>query len=289
MPTVTFSTGIASSISQVFGFIDGATLYSTITRATGTEVDLSTGGSASFIVHGTGIKHAGKAGSIYLTGGILTELDAFSNGHQVAALTGFHMGAAALTKAIQAELTHTNSAAIETLFYGLGWTYNGNAGQDILLSTSKSADGVPVNLKGNDHFVTGGGNDHVFLGDGKDYGDGGIGSDTMEGGAGNDTLLGGSGADHLYGGTGADLLNGGTGNDTMAGGAGIDTFVFKTGDGHDRITGFNTAQDRIDLAPGVAHSVTTVGHDTTVHYGAGTDTILLLGVDAAHASLITFI
>lgn len=289
MPTVTFSAGFSSSIAQVFGFIDGATLFSTITHVTSTEVDLSTGGSASFIVRGTGITHGGTAGNYYLTGGTLTELDAFSNGQQVAALTGFHMNALTLSNAIQAELTHTDSAALENLFYGLGWTYHGNAGQDILLSTSKSGDGIPVNLSGNDRFLTGGGNDHVFLGDGKDYASGGLGRDTLEGGNGNDTLLGGSGADVLSGGNNADRLNGGTGDDTMAGGSGLDTFVFVQGDGHDRVTGFNTAEDKIDLAPGLAHTVTTVGHDTTVHYGTAGDTILLVGVDAAHASLITFI
>lgn len=289
MPTITFSPGVPSSIGRVFGYIDGATTNSFITSVSPTEVDLSTGGSASFVVRGFGITSASSGGNTFLTGGTLTELDAFLNGAPVAQLTGFNLSALALSTAIQAELTHTDTAAIEHMFYGLGWTYNGNGAQDILLSTSKSGDGVLINLTGNDRFLTGGGNDHVFLGNGNDYADGGTGRDTFEGGLGNDTLLGGTGNDKLFGGNGADRLNGGTGNDTMAGGLDSDTFVFKVGDGQDQITGFNTAQDKIDFAPGVAPSVTTLGQDTTVHYGPGTDTILLFGVDAAHASLITFI
>lgn len=83
------------------------------------------------------------------------------------------------------------------------------------------------------------------------------------GGAGNDTLIandfgctltGGGGDDVLTGGAGIDRLVGGTGVDTMNGGGGADTFVFAFGDSsaasgqHDRINGFISGVDRIDLS-----------------------------------------
>lgn len=297
MPYINFQSDFPSSIAQAFSFVDEAMLRTTIAYVYVDygEVWLSSDSAYAYYMRGTGITTTTISGEIQLTGGTLSELYAGSKSIEpnvftgIASITDFHIDAVTLRDAAQAELTHTNPAALEHLFYGLGWHYYGNDAEDILLSTTKSADGILMNLKGNDRFLTMGGDDHVFLGDGNDYVDGGIGLDTLEGGKGNDRLLGGGGADHLFGGSGADRLNGGKGSDTLIGGLGSDTFLFKAGDGHDRITGFNTAQDRIELAPGTAHSVTTVGHDTTIHYGPGTDTILLVGIDAAHASLITFI
>ena len=69
----------------------------------------------------------------------------------------------------------------------------------------------------NDRIYGNGGNDYIMT-----YG-------------GNDTLYGGSGNDVLNGGAGDDILEGGTGNDTLKGGTGNDQYIFKTGDGHDRI------------------------------------------------------
>ena len=64
------------------------------------------------------------------------------------------------------------------------------------------------------------------------------GNDTLNGNGGNDTLLGGNGRDVLVGGRGADLLTGGDG---------ADTFVFRRGDGIDRITDFSVGEDIIRL------------------------------------------
>jgi Ca2+-binding RTX toxin-like protein len=69
--------------------------------------------------------------------------------------------------------------------------------------------------------------------------DGAGGNDVLKGGAGNDTLKGGAGNDFLAGGSGNDLLTGGTGNDTFA----FDSF----GEGVDRITDFNKAQDKLSF------------------------------------------
>ncbi|MGD9842890.1 MAG: calcium-binding protein [Steroidobacteraceae bacterium] len=64
------------------------------------------------------------------------------------------------------------------------------------------------------------------------------GADVIWGGAGDDVLIGGAGGDTLNGGAGADVLIGGTGfMDVLSGGAGVDIYVFKTGDGIDKIVG----------------------------------------------------
>lgn len=80
-----------------------------------------------------------------------------------------------------------------------------------------------------------------------------IGLNLLDGGPGNDRVLGGIGSDYLRGGPGNDLLSGdpgtsffgndvlepGTGNDLLMGGAGADQFVFRPGDGDNRIARFD--------------------------------------------------
>lgn len=297
MPTVRFAPGVISNVAFVYGSIDEATLQADITNFSATRIDLALG-TNSYVVHGTGITYGFAGGFPVLTGGTLTGLEALQDGVLQATITDLSMSAAGLQAAILSEWDGTNTAAIEHLFYPLGWTYYGNAGVDTLLANMQSSDGVPFNLSGNDRFYTAGGNDHIFLGDGADLMDGGRGRDTLEGGRGNDTLLGGVGADLLIGGSGADALNGGSeadrlngglGNDTMNGGAGFDTFVFQAHSGRDRIVFLNVAEDKIDLAPGVAHSFVDAGTNTELHYGTGTDMILLIGIDLTEAAMITFI
>ncbi len=57
----------------------------------------------------------------------------------------------------------------------------------------------------------------------------------LVGGAGKDTLYGGGGRDYLIGGRGNDTLDGGKDNDILIGGEGFDTYIWKTGDGDDKI------------------------------------------------------
>ncbi len=284
MPTITFGPGVASSVPFIYGAIDEATRSATIQSLTSTEIDLVLGNTV-FKIHGTGL-NASNAG---LTSGTITGMDVVVSGALAASITHMSLSAVTLQQAINTENTTFNSPALENIFYPMGWTYYGNAAQDIILATSKSADGILFNLSGNDHFYTGGGNDRIFLGDGADYANGGAGRDTLEGGLGNDTLLGGIGGDFLSGGAGADRVVGGAGNDTMTGGTGVDTFVFLLGAGQDRINAFNVTQDKIDLPTGAVHSITQSGSDTILHYGAGTDTVLLAGIDLTHAAMITYI
>ena len=92
---------------------------------------------------------------------------------------------------------------------------------------------------------------HYYIGDSKAdqvygtnqndriYGNGG--NDFIMTYGGNDTIYGGSGNDVLDGGAGDDILEGGTGNDTLKGGSGNDQYIFKTGDGHDRIIEYTSS------------------------------------------------
>ena len=68
---------------------------------------------------------------------------------------------------------------------------------------------------------------------------------TINAGKGNDTIrnlsgdkvsiYGGAGADILVGGSGQSTLWDGAGNDSLWGGSGKDTFIYKAGDGSDKI------------------------------------------------------
>jgi len=130
---------------------------------------------------------------------------------------------------------------------GLGGndTIGGGEGDDTLLGDA-----------GNDVLFGGGGNDQLFGGvgadslggeagsdrlnggDGNDTLDGGALNDDLRGDAGNDQLLGGTGNDTLSGGLGDDWLDGGAGADLLTGGTNSDSFVFRPGDGKDRVTDF---------------------------------------------------
>ncbi|MBE8949658.1 MAG: calcium-binding protein [Quinella sp. 3Q1] len=55
------------------------------------------------------------------------------------------------------------------------------------------------------------------------------------GGTKNDSIRGGAGADKIYGGSGNDTLWGDAGSDSLYGGAGKDTFIYKPGEGTDKI------------------------------------------------------
>ena len=123
--------------------------------------------------------------------------------------------------------TLLGSAHLNLTGNGLANTLTGNVGNNIL-------DG-------------GDGNDRLIGGDGNDTLIGGNGLDTLEGGGGADTISGGAGNDRIFGGAGDDVINGGTGNDALFGETGADTFVFEAAFGRDTISGFNAAEDKLDL------------------------------------------
>ena len=93
---------------------------------------------------------------------------------------------------------------------------------------------------GNDKLYGGDGSDYLVGGDGKDYLYGNADADKLYGNASNDKLYGGDGNDLLYGGDGKDSLWGEAGNDSLWGGSGNDTFIYKPGEGTDKIFDYET-------------------------------------------------
>ncbi|WP_168733078.1 CAP domain-containing protein [Aliigemmobacter aestuarii] len=73
-------------------------------------------------------------------------------------------------------------------------------------------------------------------------------SDVLAGDAQANALAGLAGNDRIDGRAGDDTIDGGAGDDLMTGGAGADVFVFLPGSGSDRITDFDPAVDRLQIA-----------------------------------------
>jgi hypothetical protein len=80
-----------------------------------------------------------------------------------------------------------------------------------------------------------------------------------------DEIYGLGGSDQLNGNGGADLLVGGAGTDTLWGGTGADTFVFRRGEGADRVADFTTEDwvgiyaSNFGLSVGAGLQVTSTG------------------------------
>lgn len=105
------------------------------------------------------------------------------------------------------------------------------------------------------------------------------GDDVLIGSAGNDTLEGGSGADTLRGGAGDDLIVAGEEwyNPAAPGDGDADTIIFRAGDGHDTVTGFDAGVDVLDLS-GAHYDVEATADGALVTLDTG-DTILIAGVE----------
>lgn len=143
--------------------------------------------------------------------------------------------------------------------------------------------------KGGADFVDGnGGSDIIRTGAGNDVAIGGAGKDWIFAGRGDDVVLGEAGQDRLFGGRGDDVINGGSGNDWMSGGLGNDSFVFSNGSGQDKIIGFQSGEDKIDLTgyagitgfADIADSISDGLFKTTIDLLDG-DQITLVGLHGA--------
>jgi Ca2+-binding RTX toxin-like protein len=132
-------------------------------------------------------------------------------------------------------------------------TLVGHGGDDVL--DGEDGDDALFGETGRDRLTGGAGADHLQGGDDADVLDGGSGGDTLYGEDGDDTLVGGPGNDALVGGDGHDVLSGEGGSDLLDGGAGDDAYLFRQGDGFDRLEDaagatrlvFGTAIDLEDL------------------------------------------
>ncbi|MEL6241162.1 MAG: hypothetical protein AAFY74_16730 [Pseudomonadota bacterium] len=185
-------------------------------------------------------------------------------------------------------VSYAIGGAIKTVILdGQPEVIRGTDGND-RLNGSDEAD-IMLGLVGNDTISAAGGDDLV---------EGGSGNDIINGNAGNDRLLGDEGNDRLSGGGGDDVLDGGAGNDRLTGGGGSDNFIFRDGDGENRIVDFNALNDneKIDLsgvttitsfADLAANHMTQQGADVVISdlnpgtTAAGPLTITLAGVDIA--------
>ena len=241
---------------------------------------------------GTGITfdHTGFTG-----GTVNSILAGTATGLVISDLEKLNLSVVAMENAFVQDATGVNDHAVEDLFFGLGYNIRcAHVGNDVLLASDKSADGVSYNLTGNDTVLGFGGDDNLWLSDGNDLLEGGKGNDSLYGGNGNDTLVGGLGTGVLNGGNGDDLIISSTRRDVETGGAGTDTFqfayAFGVGSGHDKITDFDPATDRIHLSPGTSHAFVDAGNSVIMTYGdLNLDQVLLVGVTMAEVASIVFV
>ncbi len=140
----------------------------------------------------------------------------------------------------------------------------GGTGRDVLGGGTEndqldggSGDDMLSGEQGNDRLIGGEDADTLHGGDGADRLEGGNGVDQLYGGAQADVLLAGSGNDRLHGGEGADRLFGGAGADTFQlweTDQAVDTIYLIAGDSGraagtiDRVEGFTSGVDKIDLS-----------------------------------------
>jgi serralysin len=215
-------------------------------------------GGADTLLGGAGADTLdGGAGADLLIGGAGDDLYAVGAGDQVSE------AANGGTDLIRAYASHVMEANLENamVFATAGLRIEGN---DLANQIGGGA--------GADSLLGGAGNDTVAASDG---------NDVLTGGAGDDLLNGQGGNDGLKGDAGNDRLVGNRGNDTVTGGEGADVFVYRSGDGADRIRDFATngdVQDVIDLselaavsswADLAAHHMAQVGLNVVITGAAG--------------------
>ncbi|GAB6053355.1 hypothetical protein JCM17960_21750 [Magnetospira thiophila] len=211
----------------------------------------------------------------------------------------------------------TGSSASDTIVGGAGNDIlSGGAGDDVFR--------IDGDAQGYDSFVGGLGTDTILGGDGDDMigidvqflasdginvidggagvnvirGDGSYNTldfsatvlrniDSIDGGAGRDTITGSKGDDVILGGADHDRLDGQAGDDVLTGGTGNDTFVF-TQAGHDTVTDFNSAQDKLDF-DGVFETLgITSGGQVIVSSHDSTQTVLGVAGADGNADLTQF-
>lgn len=194
--------------------------------------------------------------------------------------------------------TLVGNSAADTLVGGGGDdTIDGGAGADVIFAGPSD--------DGDDQLMGGDGADEIGGAAGNDTLDGGTGNDTLYGAAGDDSISGGDGNDLIFNGAGADTVDGGAGNDTLWGGAGDDTltggdgmdkFIFRAGNGNDRIDDFAVLEDTIRLAGAttsfasaadVQAAATDQNGGVLIDLGGG-DSLFITGLNISDIANITF-
>ncbi|OHD00425.1 MAG: hypothetical protein A2885_14720 [Sphingopyxis sp. RIFCSPHIGHO2_01_FULL_65_24] len=159
-------------------------------------------------------------------------------------------------------LDETDDSVFETAGEGYdtvaaGFTYTLTAGAHVeLLTTGFIGGTASIDLTGNEL------DNQIWGNDGSNILSGGAGNDALLGFGGNDTLIGGAGADGLFGGTGDDSYRFDGSGDTAIENAneGRDSFLFTVTPGSnliDKIIGFATGQDQIQLSASAFGGLTT--------------------------------
>lgn len=213
----------------------------------------------------------------YAAGSRVTGFAEHSNGSPHWAASGIDISLATFE-----EFTEGHADASALIAYALRGadTINGSAGDDTVYG-----------YEANDNIVGYAGDDLLNGHMGNDFVSGHSGHDTVRGGSGDDMVRGGDNNDLVYGDLGNDTLYGDKGTDVLFGGAGADRFVFKAGDGQDRIADYD-ATDAILLCRNTGASsfaelsVSEAGGHTTIDFGNG-DTLTVLhttGLDATDFS-----
>ncbi len=197
----------------------------------------------------------------------LGENDGLVSGRDLVALADGRLAASWYhNEALETQIFDSRDHAIRLAGNALGDSYVGTTFNDTI-----------GGVAGNDTIAGWSGADHLY---------GGRGADRLYGDTGNDRLFGGKGADVIFSGKGNDLITGGAGDDSLNGDLGKDTFVFAPTDGHDQLTGFAHAIDRLDLrAFHFASFDAAASHFATqtdgVLFTLGSDSVSVLGLTMA--------
>ena len=279
MPTLTASSGLTdvmlNALAAVRGLVGAETIVGTPT-STAYTVQF---GSNSALITGTGFTTlydpVNSQWYVFPTGAINSvRIYLGEQPGEYLDFSGLNLPFATVEAALDAEAAG-DLGAIERLGFGMDWVVNDNDNAFVLLPGQTNADGVVVNLRGNDVFNLNGGNDQLWSGNGDDTVNGGLGNNVVWGGRGADSLIGGGGYDTLYGNQGNDTLNGGSGNDILRGNDGVDQIFGGLDD--DTINGGN-GNDILNGEDG-ADQIFGGLDDDTINGGSGND--ILNGEDGA--------
>jgi Ca2+-binding RTX toxin-like protein len=173
----------------------------------------------------TGIETLDGAGSVLVTGSLVSTIDLSSFGQVI--------NLVALQGSLSDE-TLIGSASSDTIY---------SVGGDDLVEGGAGADFI-FGGDGEETFFGGSGADSIVGGDGRDQLDGGGQADTIEGRGGIDAMSGGRGGDWIVGGRSADILRGAAGADRFVYGSERDSGPLAT---TDVILDFAAGTDLLDL------------------------------------------